>query len=366
MNRVITTISISIIICIGGGSRSELFGFGPDRESTDCISNQPSVNARPHGGPTLRLVSARDQIPGSILRDQLVYADRERIYLGTYQGTLFVLARDRAMNFPIVQTIYFGAAVTAVRGDGNNLFVIAGDGNLRTFTKTTPLTLLSTTPISEFGLDSIAALDAKIYVSTGQAEMAIDQSRAYVSALNAGEVGMEVKKGNLTGLMYGEVAFPFITMVYDRKSGETVGSIPNPPGGQVALCGDRTRLFQTTPGCCGTGIYIWDKSSLALIQAIGRPGTNTVATAKQFGNDFLISGTEGGAVELFDLERPWAPLVASIDLREQTGHTQPEDIEIRALWADGLDDLVFAGSTWGNGKSSDARLPSFFVLELGR
>jgi len=40
-----------------------------------------------------------------------------------------------------------------------------------------------------------------------------------------------------------------------------------------------------------------------------------------------------------------------------------EDIEIRALWTDNVDNLVFAGSTWGNDQSRSPSLPAFFVLD---
>jgi hypothetical protein len=55
--------------------------------------------------------------------------------------------------------------------------------------------------------------------------------------------------------------------------------------------------------------------------------------------------------------------LASLNLRQVTGHTGIEDIEIRALWADHLDTLIFAGSSWGNDQSRGPLLPSFFVLE---
>jgi len=42
----------------------------------------------------IALVSARDHIEGNMLGNQAVYADGERIYLATYQGRLFVLARE--------------------------------------------------------------------------------------------------------------------------------------------------------------------------------------------------------------------------------------------------------------------------------
>ena len=67
---------------------------------------------------------------------------------------------------------------------------------------------------------------------------------------------------------------------------------------------------------------------------------------------------------MFDLRQNPSPLVSSADLRQLTGHTGIEDIEIRALWKDNLDNLIFAGSSWGNGGFRGPSLPSFFVLEL--
>jgi hypothetical protein len=50
-----------------------------------------------------------------------------------------------------------------------------------------------------------------------------------------------------------------------------------------------------------------------------------------------------------------------VDLRLLTGRA---DVEIRSLWADGLDDLVFAASARGNDSALDPTLPPFFVLKL--
>ena len=74
-------------------------------------------------GRSIELVSARDHIPGSFVSHRVVYADRNRIYLGSSQGTLFVLARDRVADFPVIQTIDVGMAITGVRGDGDRLYV---------------------------------------------------------------------------------------------------------------------------------------------------------------------------------------------------------------------------------------------------
>ena len=121
-------------------------------------------------------------------------------------------------------------------------------------------------------------------------------------------------------------------------------------------------LAQTVPGCCGPGIFLYNPTSLQLKQFIPRLYTNTVTRRGQW----LIAGNEGGQVDAFDLSRTPSPFVASLDLRALTGHTGNEDIEIRALWTDSIDNLVFAGSSWGNEQSRHPSLPAFFVLELNR
>lgn len=352
--------------------------------------------------PALFLISARDQIPGSFLQDQAVFADGDRIYLASYEGTLFVLARDRFADFPLIQTVVLKTRLTAVRGDQKNIYVSTGDGQLMIFSKTFPLRQVKTISLSDFGLNSLAVLENQvyvskgqvelmsdgqlrvtrktfpwrlgetvrgdeIYVSKGQAEMEVDQRRVYLSTLNEGDIGLRLRKDNLLiDLIYGQTFSPWVTEVYDRRTAAAIGRIANPIGSQVALFGDQTRLYQTVPGCCGLGIFVYNKDTLTLDQFIPRAATNTVAAANQLETDLLIGGTEWGSVDLFDLSRIeiYAPLLSSVDLRTATGHTGPEDIEIRALWADGLDDLVFAASSWGNDSSRSPDLPSFFVLQI--
>jgi hypothetical protein len=70
---------------------------------------------------------------------------------------------------------------------------------------------------------------------------------------------------------------------------------------------------------------------------------------------------ETGSVDYFDQDNH---LIKQVDLRLLTGHTGGDDIEIRSIWADGLDDLVFAASSWGNDDTRAPTLPSFFVLRL--
>ena len=44
-------------------------------------------------------------IPGNFLGSQSVYADRDFIYLASYQGTLFVLERDKEVHFPLIEAV---------------------------------------------------------------------------------------------------------------------------------------------------------------------------------------------------------------------------------------------------------------------
>ena len=76
------------------------------------------------------------------------------------------------------------------------------------------------------------------------------------------------------------------------------------------------------------------------------------------------AGLESGRVMSFPTAHPGAPALSAVDLRALTGHTRPEDIEIRAHWTDRYDKLIFAGSSWGNDTSRSDSLPSFFVLRL--
>ena len=80
----------------------------------------------------------------------------------------------------------------------------------------------------------------------------------------------------------------------------------------------------------------------------------------------LLVGDESGIVHLFDLGVTPPQLVESIDLRRATGHFGRAAIEIRALWSDHYDDLVFAASSWGSFSVRGPNLPSFFVFELSR
>src|SRR6266705_94125 len=101
-------------------------------------------------GPILTLVSAKS-IPGNCLGPQAVYADRDRIYLASSQGKLFVLALDRAADFPGVEVLQPSSfPLTAVRGDERFLYVSGSDGVLTVYRKRRPLELVEQLSLSSF------------------------------------------------------------------------------------------------------------------------------------------------------------------------------------------------------------------------
>ncbi len=331
------------------------------------------------GQVTLQLISARDHIDGSFTTGQAVYADKSYIYLASWQGRLFILGRSRTANFPLVARIQVSfAPLTAITGDANYIYVTSSDGSLRIYQNKKPFLLVNTIPLSDCGLASVEVVappptkgnqpqsDEKVYVSRGQTEQAAVGNRLYLSALNSGEGSLQLTAQTLSvTVSYGQVFQQNTTAAFDLTTGLQVGAAPNPVDlygrlSQVSIYADSNILVQTTPGCCGQGIVIRDPASLALQQFISRWSTNTVQRRGQW----LVAGNEGGAVDVYDLTQNPSPQVSSANLRQLTGHTGAEDIEIRALWTDAVDGLIFAASSWGNQQSQDLFLPSFFVLEL--
>lgn len=315
---------------------------------------------------TLTLVSARDELPGGFVGNQAVYADHERIYLGSYQGQLYVLARDLVNDFPVMETLNYPASVTGVLGDDNNLYVIMGSGQMVTYRKTFPLQFVKMVQLPGYtGVESISLVQGLVYVSMGQGEMVADENRVFLSPLNESDVAFMVPNkfgfhgiASARSVSYGRTFLPNATTVYNRQTGLVLGSIPRPGNDQVALFGDATRLFQTVPGPHGTGIWIYNKTTLSLNRFISIPYVNTVASGNMQGKDLLLAGTEGGIVDLLDLNAS-EPCTAFVNLRWTTGHTGIEDIEIRSLWCDGFDGLVFCGSS-----NPSSNLPTFFVLKI--
>jgi hypothetical protein len=197
-----------------------------------------------------------------------------------------------------------------------------------------------------------------VLLSIGQAQMTADRSHVYVSELNEGEFAEEIQKGTFgVSPYFGQVQEPFQTVVYDRPTGSRIAALPT---FGLSLFSDGKIFAQSTPGCCGLGVALYDAVTLRQLSFIPEPYANTAATMKN--GQLLVIGTEGGLVVLYDISNPSNPVRAkSIDLRAITSHTGAEDIEIRAL-ATTPDGFIFAASSWGNDRTKSPTLPTLFVL----
>src|SRR5438874_406951 len=129
--------------------------------------------------PQIKLVGFSN-LPGSFVSPQVIYADSERIFAGSFQGDLFILERDRAANFPLIQTLHFGSPLSAVRGDETHVYVAGRDGNLYILSKTWPIQLVQSMSLSSYGLNSLDIEDRSLYVAKGQATMTVADDRVYL------------------------------------------------------------------------------------------------------------------------------------------------------------------------------------------
>jgi hypothetical protein len=308
--------------------------------------------------PQLKLIGSVN-LPGSFVSPQMVYADTERIFVCSTQGDIFVLDRDRETNFQLIQTINLGVPLTAVRGNKDRLFVTSKNGSLYTFLKRWPVQLEQTVQLSNYGLNSLQVTGRNVYVAKGQGSMIATPDRIYLAELNAGDSVIEFPSLRT----YGQEFAPGSLLEFDRRTQQFVAAIPNPGHPGVVVNTWQNDIFVTNPGCCGYGIGVYDGNSQSPVQFITRT-TNTVAGTVRKGMTLLIGGSETGCVDLYLRNQDSYKLVSSVNLPVETGFTRPEDIEIRALWVDGVDNLIFAASSWGNDRTRGPDLPSFFIMEI--
>lgn len=321
--------------------------------------------AAPNPQPKLKLVSARDNISGSFVTSQSVYATKNNIYLASSQGTLFVLKRSKTENFPVVESVNIGSPLTSVRGYGTKLFVASADGYLRQYSTTNPLTLVKSVQLSTYGLGAIAITNNTVYVARGSGSLAVDGSNVYLAELNEGDVAMELNGQLAITKTYGQTFEPDVTVVYNRTSGNRVGTVANPTTvlnttGFPSLFAFSNNLFQTVPGCCGANVQVTANQNLTTTKIVNQSYSNAVT----LNTKGLVIGDEAGKVSLYKFSNSAINFQKSLDLRQLTNHTGSEDIEIRSVWSDGNDNLVFAASSWGNSSSQSPSLPSLFVLEI--
>jgi hypothetical protein len=308
--------------------------------------------------PQLKLVGSV-KLPGAFVSPQMVYADSERIFACSVEGDLFVLERDRETNFQLIQTIHVGVPLTAVRGSKDRVFVTSRTGALYSFLKTWPLQLEQSVPVSNYGLSSLQVTSSNVYVAKGQGSLIATDERIYLTQMNPGDFVVELP----TMQSYGEKFTPGSLLEFDRRTNRFLGSITNPARPGAVINTWQNHVFITNPGCCGAGIAVYDADIRTGIQFIPR-STNTVAGIDRKGIPLLVGGSESGSVDLYKNEAGIYNLIGSVNLPLQTGLMGPEDIEIRSLWVDGLDNLIFAASSWGNDHTRGPDLPSFFILEI--
>ena len=316
---------------------------------------------------SLKLIASRDHIEGSLAGSRQIYADAAKIYLATSQGTLFVLARDRSRNFPLLETINPNKqGLGSIAGDEEHIYMTSGIGELLVYQKGETLKLTHAVKINTHQIGSVVSVEDSLYVSKGSGSVAVGKRYIYFSMLNEQDAVLEVSKSELKVMRVFAHTFDGpITVVFDKQTGRHVGTIPNPPDlygrvGGVHLYVDDKFLIQTIGGCCGSGIFIYDAETLKSERTIPK---HTYTTVVRRGH-LLIAGSEWGHVVIFDLDDEQTAIMAIAPLRVWTDHKGLEDIEIRCLWIDGHDELIFAGSSWGNDHSRGPLLPSFFVLEL--
>jgi hypothetical protein len=362
--RGVALLSVLVLLLAFAPSASASIRFVAKRGGDG--SGDGRSEARAARSPTLSLVSARDHIDGGFAKPNTIWADKDRVYLASYTGKLFVLARNQAADFPVIQAIQESTApLTAVVGDRQRLYVAsndaAGNGVIRVYHKTNPLVLERTVPLG-FGANSLVIVDSThLYASSAEAA-GVNRQRIFVNRLNPSAQSVVLDRETLAPVMSFAAPFtPGITEVYDRTSGEYVAGVPdplefccrnNPPDVYV----DDKVLALTAQG---RGISVYDPRTLKRTYFAPTDWPNTVTRRGQW----LIEGNESGAVHLYDL-RTEPRIAQTVDLPLLTGHTRIEDIEIRALWTDHFDNLVFAGSSWGNDLTRGPDLPSFFVLKL--
>jgi hypothetical protein len=368
--RLLSASALAIIaVAVGCSSDPTTGSSTTSTTSSSTTTGTTSTGSGGHdasAGPTLSLVSARDHLEDALLVPRSIAADADRIYLAGDSGRLHVLARDRIADFPELEVIQdTTSALAAVAVSPSRVFVAARDGTVRAYDKTPQhLALAGSFAIDPPILGSLVLDGGTLYVSHGQANVTVAEGRLFVAELNEGEIVEAFDATTLAplGKTYGATFEQGKTVSFDL-GGVRLGAVDDPltiknDTGFPALFTFPGTLALAVPGCCGAGVSLFDAAALTPSGALPITWANAVAKAPSG----YVVGTEGGQVVYVDGAQPDMEQV--VDLRTLTGHTGSEDIEIRNLWIDGFDDLVLAGSSWGNASSKSPTLPAFFVLEL--
>jgi hypothetical protein len=310
--------------------------------------------------PGLTLVSARDHIPGNFLVRHAITADAQRIYLAsTSSGKLFVLARDRAADFPLLQTVEVpnpGLGLISVMADDDHVRVTTFTGEVVVYAKGPSLTFESRQTLAPRGSTDAVWSGNQVIIADGIGSVAANSTRVWIRPLSTGDRALAFTLPEFTaGPVYAPPFDASRAFAFARATGAPLGDLPG--RNRLEATDDVLALFDGGPS--STPLELRDPVSFALRMTIPHPGANAVV----WSGGLLVLGDEDGSVDLWRTDGAQPVLLDRAPLRILTGHTGIEDIEIRALWTDAHDRLIFAGSSWGNDQSRSLDLPSFFVLE---
>ena len=367
----------------GTGSSGSGSGSGNSSGNGGGSSGGSGSGGSGSGGsssPQLTLVAA-NAIQAGVTVPDAVWAGANYVYLANFDGHLRVIDKHQSA-FPVIADVAASSQLYSVRGDATSVYATANGGTLFRFSAQPPFAIQASPIYASAPLDSLdmdQPPTGTLFVSHGGAQSAADAAHVYVTELNQadGTLGISKSSGQVTVTYQGSTVDPTVTAVFDRSSGAAVGTIKNPTsisGGvaSVSLYSQAGILALFVPGCCGENVYLYNATTL---QQLGGGWIQTFFpdTVAILGK-WLIVGSEAGTVTVYDISntaaiQPNMAAAASINLRTVTGKTGPEDIEVRAIWAEdtGNGVRIYAGSSWGNSNldpSYRAQLPSFFVLDL--
>lgn len=343
-----------------GAAGLGLSGCGGGGSSDDQATPEAgaTLGERPEPGIPLsiRFVFASRHITGSFPSPRALFADAQRVYMGGWQGQLYVLARSVRDGFPVLQRLQVSPwPLTAVSGDDTRLYVTSFDGMLHVFRKLprADLALEASVPVSTYGPGSVVADAAGLIVGKGQVDLAADRERVYVSTLGSGDLAVRLDKRDFSVQQtYAQEFRRIETQVLDRDSGTRLAVLP---WGRVYASGDVLALLppDSRGGPWGPGIDLYEPRTLTHEQFLPVSFASSVA----FNGRRLVGVGAAGILAVYDL-RGRRALLAEGDLRVLTGR---RDLlyDIRSSWSDEHDDLV-----WLANESGGENTPALYVVRL--
>jgi hypothetical protein len=234
------------------------------------------------------------------------------------------------------------------------LYVTSFDGTLWVFRKRhgTELTLETSVQVTNYGPGSVIADESGLFVSKGQAYLAVDQRHVYISTLNPGDSAVRLDKGDFA--VRQTYAEPFArreVQVLERNSGARLAGLP---WGRLYADGAVVTLLSPEGSeSWARGIDVYDPHTLAYQEFLPILSGSTITST----NRLLIGMGAGGHIVVFELRQPRIVLTETnlLQLTNRTDYVY----DVRSSWSDRHDDLVFLASESGNENT-----PALFVLRI--